>query len=72
MRALGVGSCKYGSDVINLTAGVRDKPDMHSPYRKSYGRENAVCDAAPVPETGLSPRREKLKTEPKAEAFLLP
>ena len=31
-------ACKYTSNVINMTARVRDKPDVHSPYRKFYGR----------------------------------
>ena len=31
-------ACKYASDVINMTAWVRDKPDMHLPYRKFHGR----------------------------------
>ena len=30
-------SCVYASDVINMTR-VSDKPEMHSPYRKFYGR----------------------------------
>ena len=29
---------KYASDVLNMTARVMGKPDMHSPYRKFYGR----------------------------------
>ena len=31
-------ACKYACDVRNTTARVRDKSDMHSPYRKFYGR----------------------------------
>ena len=31
-------ACKYASDVINMTARAKEKPDMHSPYRTFHGR----------------------------------
>ena len=31
-------ACHYASDVTNMTARVKDKPDMLSPYRDFYGR----------------------------------
>ena len=30
-------ACKYASNVLNMTAAVKDNPDMHSRYRKFYG-----------------------------------
>ena len=38
MQPLCAEACKYARDVINITTTVRDKPDMHSPYRKFHGR----------------------------------
>ena len=32
-------ACKHATDVINMTARVRDKPDMHSPHLKFHGRQ---------------------------------
>ncbi|CAN0487258.1 unnamed protein product, partial [Laminaria digitata] len=31
-------ACHHASDVINMTARVKDKPDMLSPFQKFYGR----------------------------------
>ena len=35
---LSAKACKYACNVINLTVRVRDKPDMHLPYRPFYGK----------------------------------
>ena len=60
-------SCKYASDVINMTARIRNKPDMRSPYRKFYGRA-PFARLLPFLKPGFHHVRRTLKTEPKAEA----
>ena len=60
-------SCKYASDVINMTARVRDKPDMYSPYRKFYGRP-PFARLLPFLKPGFHHVRRAHKSEPKAEA----
>ena len=59
-------ACKYASDVINMTARVRDKPDMHSPYRRFYGR-SPFARLLPFLKPGYHHVRRALKTGPKAE-----
>ena len=60
-------ACNYASDVINMTARVRDKPDMHSPYRKFHGRP-PLSRLLPFLKPGFHHVRRTLKSEPKAEA----
>ena len=59
--------CKYASDVINMTARVRDKPDMHSPYRKLHGRP-PFARLLPFLKPGFHHVRRTLESELKAEA----
>ena len=57
----------HASDVINMTARLRDKPDMRSWYRKFYGRA-PFARLFPFLQPGFHHAiRRTLKTEPKAE-----
>ena len=60
-------ACKYASDVINMTARVRDMPDMHSLNRKFHGRP-PFARLLPFLKSGFHHARRTLKSEPKAEA----
>ena len=66
MQPLWAEACKYASDVINMTARVRDKPDMHSPYRRFYGRA-LFARLLPFLNPGFHHART-LKARPKGEA----
>ena len=57
---------KYASDVVNMTARVRDKPDMHSPYRKFHGGL-PFARLLPFPKPDFHKVRRTLTSEPKAE-----
>ena len=60
-------TCKYASDAINMTARVRDKPDMLSPYRTFNGRP-PFARLLPFLKPGFHHVRRTLKSEPQAEA----
>ena len=60
-------ACKYASDVINMTARVRDKPDMHSPYSKFHGRP-PFARLLPFLKPGFHHVRRTLRSAPMAEA----
>ena len=66
-RPLWAEACKYASDVINMTARVRDKPDMHSPNRTFHGRL-PFARLLPFLKPGFHHVRRTRKSEPKAEA----
>ena len=52
---------------MTVTARVRDKPDMHSPYRKFHGRA-PFARLLPFLKPGFHHVKRTLKSEPKAEA----
>ena len=61
-------ACTYASDVINMTARVRDKPDMHSSYRTFHGRPPFTWLVSfLIP--GFHHVRTTLKSEPKRRHF---
>ena len=60
-------ACKYASDVVNMTASVRYKPDMHSPNRKFHGRAQ-FAPLLPFLKPGFCHVRRALKSGLKAEA----
>ena len=67
-QPLWAGACKYASGVINMTARIRDKPDMHSPQRKFHGRP-PFARLLPFLKLVFQYVRGTLKSEPKAEAW---
>ena len=58
---------KYASDVLNMTARVMGKPDMHSPYRKFYGRA-PLARLRPFLKSVFHHVKRALKSVLKAEA----
>ena len=66
-QPLWTDSFKYASDVINMMARVRDKPDMHSPCRTFHGRP-PFARLLPLLKLGVHHVRRTLTSEPKAEA----
>ena len=56
----------HASDVINMTARVKDKPDMLSPFQKLYGIAPFVR-LLPFQQAGFHHVRRPLNSEPKAE-----
>ena len=63
--------CKYASDVINMTTRLRNKPDMHSPYRKFHGRP-PFAPHLPFLKPGFSPRKEEPKVRAQGGGLFLP
>ena len=57
----------YESYVIEITARVRDKPEMHSSYYKSYGREQ-FSRLLPFLKPGFHHVKWTLQTETKRKA----
>lgn len=60
-------SCVYTSDVINMTATVKDNPEMHTPYHKFDGRAPFARLLAFL-KPGFHHDSRVLKTEQKEEA----
>ena len=62
-------ACKHACDVLNMKARVREKPDMHSQYRKFHGRA-PFPRLLPFLKPGFHHVKRTMKSEPKAEACL--
>ena len=59
-------ACAYASDVLNMTARVRDRPDMLSPYQNFYGRA-PFPRLLPFLKPGFHYVERTHKAEPKAQ-----
>ena len=60
-------ACSYASDVLNMTARGRDRPDMLSSYQTLYGRA-PFPRLLPFMNPGFHHVERTHKAEPKAEA----
>ena len=60
-------ACSYASDVLNMTARVRNRPDMLSSYQTLYGRA-PFPRLLPFTNPGFHHVERTHKAEPKAEA----
>ena len=67
--SLSAEACKYACDVLNMTARVRDKPDVHSPYR-AFRCRAPLARLLPSLMPGFHRVKRTLKSESKAEACL--
>ena len=68
--ALWAEAYQYASDVINMMARVKDKPDMLLPYRMFYGRA-PFCAVAPISKAGTPRRVENREIQTQGSTMLL-